>query len=249
MSDEGSWQAMTPGAPDGPGTESSSDGGGEKRWPGQGNELDAAFGMETPGGGRRKINEGLLLLGLVLVVATGALIAMRKGGAARIDQSIGDVELKIETALAQLGVGAAADPDDPRAKLLRADTDAVIARFMANPAEQQVPIHFVQKNPFALFPEARPVVDAPQPNKPVASFADRQREARLQKLRTEFDQLRLQTVMNGRRPMAVISGKVVRASDRIGSFTVTSIEPMTVTLTAEGNTYRLSMDQPDLHRH
>lgn len=214
--------------------------------PGVTDTMDHPFGMEADAAPTRKLNQGVVLLVIVLVVAGGALYAMRKGGSASIDTSINDVELKIEAALAQVGL-VHANGDDPQAAIvaLAANTDLVIARFTADPSAQQVPIDQVQKNPFVMAGAAR--ADEPRSNLVEStSLEDRQRERRLAELRTELSGLQLQTVMNGRSPMAVISGRVVRERDTIGSFVVVTIEPRTVSLTAEGNSYQLTMEEPDV---
>jgi len=221
--------------------ESTSDGGG---W-NVGGEMDQTFAMETPGaGGTGRINQGMLLVGLVPVVAAGALFAMRMGGSASIDRSLADVELKIETALAQLGVQSQSIDEATGRAAGPADTAEVIAMFTSDPAAKQVPLNQLRRNPFALGGRTA-TTDRPDPQPtPTMSLADRQREKKLNQLRDELSRLQLTTVMNGRVPLAVISGKVVRQGERIGSFSVVTIQARTVTLAADGNTYRLMMDQP-----
>ena len=84
------------------GEHQSNDGSGAMDTPWQSGEgLESSMGVGAASGpAKKKINEGMLLLGVVLIVAAGVLFLMRKTGAATIDQSLAAVELKIEQALA-----------------------------------------------------------------------------------------------------------------------------------------------------
>ena len=212
-----------------------------------GGEMDQAFSMESSeAAGGSRVNQGTVLMILLLVVAGAALAAMRMGGAASIDESISDVELKIETALAQLGVRSdEISGNGARAGML-ADADQVVAIFTTDPSARQVPLEGLRGNPF-IMAHGQPDRTASTPTTPTLSQADRERERRLEQLRMELSRLELTTVMNGRVPLAVVSGTVVREGERLGSFSVVSIEPRSVTLTAEGNSYRLTMAEPSVN--
>lgn len=209
-----------------------------------GGGLESAMGVGAAAGPtKKKINEGMLLLLIVLVVAAAVLFLMRKTGSATIDQSLASVELKIEQALAQVS-GNARPADGARGidALLR-NSDDVIAMFVNDPSNKQVPPDHLKKNPFYRLAAAR-TSDEPTRTVPVVTAEERRRQLRVQQLRSELSGLTLQTVMRGKTPVAVISNQVVREQDKLGSFTVVTIEPMAVVLTAEGNSYRLTMDPP-----
>ena len=211
-----------------------------------GGGLESSMGVQSATGpAKRRVNEGMLLLAVVLAVAAGVLFLMRKTGAATIDKSLASVELKIEQALAQAGLG---DGQQAEGVVVGVDalfrnSDDVIAMFVNDPANKQVPPSGVQKNPF-LRPLTGRAASEPVTALPVVTAEDRQRQIRLQQVRAELATLTLQTVMNGRTPIAVVSNKVVREQDQLGSFTVVAIEPMAVVLTADGNSYRLTMKPP-----
>jgi hypothetical protein len=246
MSDQEQWRNQN-----GDGEATGSGGEGEQAWTpwaaaeGGG---DAAFALDQESGEapKRRINEGLILLAGVLLVAGAALYFMRSStDKTGNDAAVSAVELKIEKALAQLG-GQSPTPaaDDGASELLLEKTDQVVERFVVDPTEKQVALENVRKNPFALRRAAKGE-DEPAPQKRQLSYAEQQQERRLRQLRDEFSRLELQTVMAGRTPMAVISGEVVRERGTLGSFTVVAIEDRSVSLAAEGNTYRLTMERAD----
>jgi len=223
-----------------PGNGQSADGAG---WQvGQGLESSMGVGAAT-GPTKKRINEGMLLLAIVLVVAAAVLFLMRKTGSATIDQSLASVELKIEQALAQVGVGQAGKAGGHGVDALLRNSDDVIAMFVNDPSKKQVPPDNLKKNPFYRPVKAK-AGQTPVEASPVVTAEELQRQNRLRQLRGELTKLTLQTVMRGKTPVAVISNKVVREQDKLGSFTVVTIEPMAVVLTAEGNSYRLTMEPP-----
>jgi hypothetical protein len=195
----------------------------------------------------RRIGEGVVLLLVVLLVAGAALWLMRSSGAVDVSTQMSSVELKIERALAQLtGKSRPVDSEDPdELGSWLGDSDRLIARFSNDGTDKQVPLNRLASNPFAI-KRTQPADGGPTKVQVDPEVVRRQK--RMRALRTELRALKLQTVMSGRNPMAVISGQVVREGAKLGSFTVATIEPRTAILTAEGNTYRLSMHQPSVGR-
>ncbi len=191
---------------------------------------------------KRRIPSGVVLLVVVLVVAGGALYAMRLGGSvSKSDTTASAAEIAIAQALATLGANATAPAADGQTagKPLET-TDEVIARFANDPTGKQVSLDQLSKNPFARAGGAQVTevgLDEAGPNATPA-------QQNLRKIRDELSRLQLQTVMNGRVPLAVINGKIVRVGDKFGSFRITAIERMSVVLSAAGKTYHLTMEQP-----
>ncbi|MBI1369399.1 MAG: hypothetical protein GC162_12190 [Planctomycetes bacterium] len=187
-----------------------------------------------------KLN-GALLLVVVLCVAGGTLWTMRvTGGVEKLDQSMVATEKKIDQALAKLQAdkkGSAASPGNLDA--LFGDTDKVIASFSNDPTKRQVDVDHLQKNPFEMFVSA----NKSSTDQNVAAI-DKVKAQRLKEIKAEFDKLQLQSLLNGAQPLAVISGKVLKEGESVGSFTVSKITPTGVTLSAEGNTYTLAMKKP-----
>jgi biotin carboxyl carrier protein len=185
----------------------------------------------------------LLLLG-VIGVAAATLYAMRVGGHVDVnDASLVGVETKIEQALARLkadGAPATGLSAEQLATMFK-DTDEVVATFAADLTRKQVTLDYLQKNPFELFSP-----DGPKEVKTADQAAlDQAKVARQKKLKAELDTMKLQSLMSGGATrLAVVAGKVVREGDQVGSFTVTGISSAGVLLTADGNTWTLTMEQP-----
>lgn len=127
--------------------------------------------------------------------------------------------------------------DDPllssNLQVLFKDTDAVVGMFTEDNSKHQVPLQSLKKNPF-IITLATTVFDAQgSTNDPTA--ANRH-------LGSEFKDLKLETVMQGARPVAIINGKLVQPGDRIGNFTIKAIEGLTVQLEAGGDLFTLHLD-------
>ncbi len=204
-----------------------------------GDSLPEAGGFEEEGGrsSRLPLSHGSLLIVLVAVIAAGSLYLMRASqGQMIVDSEAKSLEAKIEQALAKLTNPQALKADDPllssNLQVLFRDTDAVVGMFTEDTSKHQVPLNALKKNPF-LLTLARPVFDG-QPLDPGSVLT--------QQLGTEFKDLKLDTVMQGARPVAIINGRLVQPGDRIGNFTVKSIEGVSVKLEAGKETFTLTMD-------
>lgn len=193
----------------------------------------------------KSINQSTLLVIVAVVIAAGSLYAMRWGQGELVDNSSSKkVEAKMEKILAKLSNPAAMQDSDPlREQNLQAlfkDTDAIVTMLSVSHTENQVPVEYVQKNPFELS-IAKPDADAgPKPAN------DRQRQQRLKQLETELSRLQLQSVMKGKgAPIAIIGGEFYRSGATVGSFKIVNVDAnaLTVTLSAEGQQFMLSMQQ------
>jgi len=211
---------------------------------GGGDAFEDPLNDASPAPKRKRINEGALLLAAVLLVAAGVLLVMRQTGSARLSEGASTVEIQVEKALAQMTGGRV----DENGNLKLPSTEAVVALFADDPASKQVGLNQLKFNPFALRVTTRIQPTDSAGGGESENVADRRArqaaERRSKQLRQELKDLKLQTVMNGQSPMALISGQVVREQAQLGSFTVTAIEPMAVVLTAGDNSYRLTMKQP-----
>ncbi len=204
-------------------------------------------GGEAPPATASRIPGGVLMLVIVLAVAGAALFAMRlTGSVAQRDGAVQAAELQIEQALATLTGQAAPQPGTAAEDAPLQTTEQVIARFADDPTDKQVDLDHLRKNPFALRLAARTSTQTAGHADAPASGVDMADQLRAKKLRAEVDRRQLQTVMHGRVPLAMVDGQVVREGDTLGSFRVAAIEQMAIVLDAEGNTYRLSMEQPQL---
>lgn len=197
----------------------------------------------------RSVSAGTLIILGVLVVAAGSLYAMRlsQQDIAAGTAAAKDVEAKVEQALAKLTQPQAMAADDPLAKrnldALFRDTDSIITMFASDMTKRQVPIDYVQKNPFVL-PVTREPDPTPVPGAPV-QVVERRDDGRLKKIQAEVKELKLQTVMEGRVPVAIINGSFVQVGQKVGSLVLKSLDSKTrsVELEWENQTFKLTMEE------
>lgn len=206
---------------------------------------DPAFGSDDAAEANPRVSSTAVLLGLALAVAAAALWGMRQTGGSSVDNVPDQAERRIEQTLAQYA-GSPSGPNAAQPAGALPSTQAVLERFQNDPRSRQVELAFLAKNPFLPLGEDAGTRRA-KSERAKADEQQRQRDQRARRLRMEFRALTLQSVMNGARPVAVISGQLVRPGDRIGSFTVVSIDRRSAMLAAEGGNYRLMMAGPDLN--
>ena len=211
--------------------------------------LSSGGGAEDPMGGMedasafgkdRGIN-GFLLLILLLAIGAGTLWVMRMSGAMESsDPELASAEKRINRALQRFGEdGKAKQPF----KKLFADTNEAISVFSNDPVKSQIDLDNVQKNPFELpGRDKEKTEDTGSTGMTNKEKAARARELRLEALRRKAEQLTLQSLLSGKRSMAVIDGKVVGKGDTVSEFEVTAISPYGVRLKAAGETFTLRLN-------
>lgn len=198
----------------------------------QGFGADPTFGVDEQPNKSRSLASGLLPIFIIAAVAGGAIFFMRStAGDADRDTIATEVRAKIDQAVAKLSNENAMAHTDP----LRADnidnlfkdTETVVAMFATDFTENQVPVQYVKKNPFVL--------DRPKTaeGKPAETGDDRRRyEQWLAGLKRDIHNLRLDAVMGGAQPMAIVDGKPVHVGDTVGRFEVEAIQGQTMRLRA-----------------
>lgn len=194
----------------------------------------------------RKISQGTMIIVLVALIAAGALYGMRLGqseiGAGGVSS---EVMTKIEAALAKTSPQGSAKAAVHQASMKRSfrDTESIVTMFNTDVTKNQVPIEYVQKNPFALPAQAKVETRLSSDNPGNALRLKQQQE----KLAAEMSKFSLQSVMaNARIPVVVIDGEFFKVGQQIGSFTIVKIHDRGVDLVADGTQYTLSMqDQAD----
>ena len=192
----------------------------------------------------RKFSQSTILIVLVVLIAGASLYLMRATQTnIASDKNAKSLEAKIEQALAKLSNPNAMAPTDPllnkNMNVLFKDTDSIINMFAGDNASRQVPVEYLKKNPFAQA-SMHPVAET-DPNAH-ANESDALLERQIQ---TELKTLRLETVMQGARPIAIINGNMVQPGQTLGRFTVSNITGMAVELQANGKTYQLVMETDD----
>ncbi len=203
--------------------------------------------LDSGKGGKKVLSQGTMLIVLVAAIAAGTLYLMRVSNRETgTNAKTKTVEAKIDQALAKLATPknmTASDPLKPdNIKKLFEDTDDIIAMFSADLTQRQVPVQFIKKNPFVLpvFQSVRPEADSPD-----ADTSKKAAEERVRMLRQELKRYELQSIMQGSRPVAVISGELVQPGHTLGSFKVTAIHDRTVELQNSGATFTLTMEKEE----
>ena len=203
------------------------------------------FELHSMKPGSKLLNQGTLLIVLVFIVAAGTLYAMRASqGEISSDDSAKQIEERIEAALAKLANPQAMPDKDPLKKEnlneLFENVDEVVDTFEANVTNHQIPIEFVKKNPFLLpvyrstEPEVKEETKEPEVDPQIAIR---------ERLSKEVGELKVQSIMQGVRPVAIINGEFVQPGETIGSFTVADISQFSVNLVAEGESFTLVMEE------
>lgn len=206
---------------------------------------DAEF-LDAPPKQGLKLNQSTMLLLVVLLIAGGSIYLMRLSQTeASTNGASKEVEARIEQAIAKLmNKDAMAENDS----LSRKNIDSLFERpehmmdvLNADPSRKQVPLEFVQKNPFML-PSSKAV--AAEVSEGPAPVRTNEISRRIEK---ELKELKLQSVMNGgRTPVALINNQLVQPGQTLGSFTVKAITGMTVELAIEDKVFKLNMEEnPD----
>lgn len=192
------------------------------------------FGVPLENQKKKLATQSGLIILIICIVAFAALMTMRVtsgdmtayGASAETDAFIETVDVR----LANINQMDAADPLHPDAmRALFADTDQIISVIKADHTAKQVPVEQVAKNPFAM-----EVTEVTAPKVDTAALAAAARAGKLKALYTEFDQIALQSVVAGRRPVAVIKGNLYRVGETVGSFTVEAIDQRGVAFRVEG---------------
>jgi len=190
----------------------------------------AAGNAGTAGLPRPRRLGGMVVLLVVFLVGTALLLGMRKLGMTR---RIEMVDFKIDYPIEK------AELDK-----LNKDHEDVLRELNSSGQLVQVPLDQVQTNPFQWKLTEQSVQPGTSDAGLEAELARKALEARKRQADSRFAMLRLNSVMEGRVPVAQISGTLVKIGDVLDDlFTVTAIEGRSVTLDAEGTAYRLSLGE------
>lgn len=184
---------------------------------------------------KRRIPAQYIAGAIVVSVSAATLLAMRKYG-------MGE-GIRFEHADVR-SVGA----DVPRVDA--AKYGLVMERLSSSNTPMQVPSDVIDKDPF-FFERDRAVVEPTDNSAEQARLsqerAERERlarERREQDLRVAYARLRLNTVIDGRVPVANINGQIVGVGNTVDDiFEIVSITSGVVTLKADEMTFTLQMQQ------
>lgn len=178
---------------------------------------------------KKKISTQTVVLVAVLVIGCGLLFGMRKMG---MGPALSFAEFKIDY--------------EPRTteEAARAEMDRVLAALDLANEPIKLPMGSITRNPFALdiaTPAAGvqlTTTSGPTPEELAALNAAQ----RLQKIELAFSSLRVHSIMGGRIPLAKINNATYTVGDSVTEwFQIAAIEGRTVTLTADGEEYQLTL--------
>lgn len=191
-------------------------------------------GMEGDSAPRKvKVNSQAVVLVIVLGVSAAALASMRHiGMKSGMTLNAGANASAMQPTVVQ---------DDPE-KVARYD------RIMKDLQQLQQPLD-IALGDLSRIPDLIPTdrkVEQPQPGNalaaPVANDPDRENARRLADVRAKASQLKLQSCMGGKVPLARIDGKFYRIGDLVNEqFIVKTIEHRSVTVEASGEQFVLEM--------
>ncbi|MCK4874009.1 MAG: hypothetical protein KAS72_14905 [Phycisphaerales bacterium] len=192
------------------------------------------LGPQEPAGGddlllagdasaKRSPVAGALLIVIVMLVAVGALFAMRHIGT-HGKLSFVEIDVHIPTQVA-----SAERFDD------------VMSDIRSASVEVQVPIEQVKKNPFFIEEVDSSGVAPIDDDGPTEEEIEAQR--RTNAILTAFDSLNLQSVSGGAHPLAIINNELRQIGDTIGGFfIIRAINDRAVDLTTDdGQAFQLSL--------
>jgi hypothetical protein len=174
---------------------------------------------------------------LVVVAAVGSLFAMR--------------QLGLGPALSLADVAVEYKPEE--SAKAGAASGKVLADLERSRRAVQVPAENITQDPFELNAEQNNVA-SPEIDADLARRAEMERrqaalEARQQDIEDALDELSLQSVMLGSRPVARINGQIYKVGMTVGEFfIITGIEGRDVKLFADDSTYTLSLDDTSSKR-
>jgi hypothetical protein len=191
--------------------------------------LDAlgGVGAALEGPPKRRIPTQAVVMVALVLVAAGALFAMRRLGMGPLS-AIAEPP-KIEYDYEKAGAGA--------------DHRKLLADLSVSHVDHQVPSDQVQKNPFRLPELEKPAVATPTPGKPTKDPEQEAREARAKLIADTLGTLKVHSVLSGSVPVARINDENVRVGDRLATvFTVVAIGQRSVDLQADEQVYTISID-------
>lgn len=182
---------------------------------------------------QRPVRVQTVVVALVVAASAGALYMMRRQGmAAGVNFEKTPV---IEYAL---------DQPPPRAT---AEHKRILADLARSGTPTQVPAEALPKNPFQLDVETTEGAAAPTGEERWLAEQERLREAKRAELRAAVATLQLHSVMNGRTPVAIVSGQTVRVGDVIAEkFTVAMISGRSIDLQAEDLLFTLTVGESEV---
>jgi hypothetical protein len=186
----------------------------------------------SPRAGRKRMSQQSMVMAVVFTVSASAIFGMRTmGNRAGIAMGGQSVEYT--------------PPTDDRTRTY----DLIMAELARAQSPLDVTLSEFGKSPFMLEPSPQAVLVDPVSgpaltNEELAALeAERKKAERIAELQAKASELKLQSVMNGRRPLARINGQTVAQGETVLEvFTLLRVEDRSVVLAAEGLQFVLSLE-------
>ncbi len=192
--------------------------------------------------GRRRIGQSTVMIIWVAVVAAGGLYLMRLSQGAVDPVAISpEIEAMVDVAIARDQSGEAGAGGSGKLTGLFDDTDAIIAMFTSDSAGRQVPLEYVKMNPF-LLPVYAPEPTLTAEKAPTAAVTNKRQKDELTQWQMNVSLLKVELVIEGARPMAMINGQMLKPGDRIEGFKVDKIANRAVQLKRGEHRFEIAME-------
>ena len=190
-------------------------------------------------GSRPKVSPQIVIAGLVLIVAAGAIYAMRTVG---LNAGFGDDQVKIDYA-------SNASPDTARRfGRVMEELDASLRAVQVADTAGMPPAPFTRPEAAVETPVVFEEPETMDDLERLALLAEQrrleERQARSAHLESELARLYVQSIIVGVVPAARINGMPVTVGRTIGPFTVSEITREAVYVTADGLTWELLLGSP-----
>ncbi|MFG0286493.1 MAG: hypothetical protein ACF8R7_18925 [Phycisphaerales bacterium JB039] len=181
------------------------------------------FDVATASAPKKTLPLQAMAVGLVLIVAAGALFLMRREG----------TKVGIEWDSAPLVIV----PPETKGQKLE-NEDEILAALAETGPPDQIPAENIKNDPFILVDgqtETRAAGPVTDPSKAAI-------ERRRVEIQAAVGRVHVQSIILGRVPIAKINGKLLRVGDVVEEFLrITRIEDRTVFLTVDGQVFEVTM--------
>lgn len=178
---------------------------------------------------KARVSAQTVILLVIAVVAGGLLFGMRSFGMGTTVDALTQVTIDYEP--------------DQQAEALRKEAEEVIAELDRSQAPAQIPVAWIERNPFVLVEtEEEEVETAATTDQPDASAVAMARVR--EEVTRAMDRIELGSIVGGRVPVARVNGEMLQIGDKVdGVLTIQAIEGRIVEF--KGDDGRVFHSNPD----
>ena len=207
-------------------------------------DADETFGLDGSKKRSKLLSHSTVLVFLLVGIAIAVIYVMRLSQG-EIESAPGSKEAadRIDAWIKSATGPGTASAGTPDIDSLFGNVDEILTKFSSDQTGNQVPIEYLQRNPFVLANAPSSGGEPVALPGPAVDHEANRRQERLEELQGELANLELQTVIIGRMPVAVINNDLIREGHKIGAFRIQKIQQRSVVLTAEGEVFSLELEQ------